>query len=143
MFILKDLLGQFIPDAHLWKLQLLSKWNSIVGDFKTTITLEKIHEDSLVLGVENSSWMQELYLLEPMLVATINAHLDQKYIKSIRFKLIARKKLVPTPIHQEKKQKHDSCIKISLQEQQALSKIEDNYLRKALENFLLRCYREK
>ena len=87
--------------------------------------------------------MQELYLLAPLLIKTINEKLDQPYIKEIRFKHIGVKKrkkkykIAPTVIKKKKK------IVLTQEDECALAKITDPALQEALKAFRIRCYQEK
>src|SRR5437762_7574752 len=89
---LKDVLHAVINPEKNWKTDLLYKWNEIVGPLHNKVRIEKIHDDTLILGVFHSCWMQELYLLSPLLIKTINEKLDQPYIKQLRFKHIGIKR---------------------------------------------------
>lgn len=138
---LKSLLPSFIATPNSWQLQLLNNWATIVGNLATKVTLEKIEKETLVLGVYDACWMQELYLLSPLLIDTINQNLDQPRIKQLRFKrAVVKKKIV---------QSHDKDMPYPLQrlltarERAALEKIEDPQLRNALQQFLMRCHKEK
>ena len=48
--------------------------------------LEKIEGNTLIIGVYQASWLQELYLLSTVLLKTINNNLKYPYIKKLRFK---------------------------------------------------------
>src|SRR5579872_5324196 len=89
---LKDILQSLIHPEKNWKTDLLYKWNEIIGPLHTKVRIEKILDDTLILGVFHSCWMQELYLLSPLLIKTINEKLDQPYIKQIRFKQVVLKR---------------------------------------------------
>lgn len=134
---IKDLVLSVLP-TESWKIKLLINWPTIVGDLKKHVTLEKIDEHSLVLGAFNSSWMNELYLLSPILIANINKHLDYPRIKFVRFKIaqVKESKIETTSVKpiQEKKP-----IFLSTSEQKALSAISDEQLRDSLKKFLIRC----
>jgi len=69
-----------------WKIGLFNKWPEIMGTLSTHVSIEKIQDDSIILGVQNSSWLQELYLMGPTILETINKSLDQPRFKTIRFK---------------------------------------------------------
>lgn len=138
---IKDLMPSILP-TQKWKAQLLTNWNTIIGDLHTQVCLEKIEEHSLVLGVTNNSWLQELYMLSPLLIEKINAQLDKPRIKQIRFKIANKKTINKKKIHTPtKKQPMDWSV--STKEQKTLDAIEDTQLRDALKNFLIRCYQEK
>lgn len=138
---IKQFLTSYLSQEKNWKALLLANWPTIIGNLHDRVTLEKIHDDLLVLGVYDSSWLQELYLLSPVIVQTINSNLDRPRIKRLRFKQIGRKK------EQKKscitaKQKIVSIV-LKKKEQQALETIEDKQLRDVLKKYLVRCYQEK
>jgi len=130
-----------MPAQDDWKASLLANWNAILGNLNGKVRLEKIEEDTLTLGVYDACWMQELYLLTPLLINTINKSLDQPRIKNLRFKRsgTAKKNVaVRTP---EKKALR--AVTLSEKERDALKNIKDSQLSSALEQFLIRCYQEK
>jgi len=139
---LKTLLKNIFPAEQEWKMQLMSNWNSILGDLGNKVRIEKILDDTIVCGVQNSCWMQELYMLSPVLIKTINKNLDKPRIKQLRFKktgtytekktVVKKQKRVPLPAH----------IDLTVKQKKALEEIEDNELRKSLEKFLIRCQGE-
>jgi hypothetical protein len=139
---LKHFLPTFVKTDDSWQLQLLSNWDKIVGNLKTRVTLEKITADTLVIGVYDACWMQELYLLSPLLLNTINQNLDQPRIKQLRFKrAVARKqkKVITT----EQPEPVTALPSLTAKEQAALATIKDPHLRYALHQFLIRCHKEK
>jgi CRISPR/Cas system endoribonuclease Cas6 (RAMP superfamily) len=139
-FSLKDLLLTIICPKKNWKIFLLYNWNEIIGALHTKVRIEKIYDDTLILSVFHSSWMQELYLLSPLIIKTINEKLEQPYIKQIRFKQSSIKK------KRSEKQKNEMFYKKNVQltkkEEYILTKITDPTLREALKAFRIRCYRE-
>lgn len=138
---IKTLLETIIVDQSNWKLQLLQHWPTMLGNLNTKVRLEKIENDMLVLGVSDSCWLQELYMLSPLLLQTINKKLDSPRIKSLRFKKIGikkeeqKKEIVAQPL---------SCtlLRLSPQETKALQTVKDLELRTALTDFLRRCKQE-
>lgn len=129
-----------IKNNDAWQVYLLTNWNSIVGNLQSKVKLEKIYEDTLVLAVYDSSWMQELFLLSNALIIKINSKLDAPRIKHLRFKIADRakiKKIITKPLDQEKK------IFLNSQELIALNKIVDPELSLVLKNFLIRCHKER
>ncbi len=138
---INSLLTSFLSKDH-WKNQLLDHWPEIIGNLYHRVTIEKIYNDTIILGVYDSAWLQELYMLSPVILESINANLDQPRIKQLRFKQVARKS---TPKKETKKEIKRSNISITLtkREQEALKKIKDEELRSFLKNFLLRCQRER
>jgi len=140
--VLKDLLPHIFAQ-HAWKYNLMRNWQHIMGPLCSKVRIEKICDDTLVLGSASSCWMQELYLLSPLIIKTINQNLDKPRIKQIRFK-----KVGATPQSYSKKEntRQKQAVKeilLTLQQKQALEQIDDPQLRKALEQFLKRCYGER
>lgn len=139
---IKDLLPGLLQHQDNWKLQLLSSWPTIFGPLSSKVHLEKIHDDTLVLGVQDSCWLQELYLLSAVLLKTINETLDAPRIKHLRFKTIGIKKS-SQPQQQKRIPVPQRKVILSANEQRALLNIKDEQLRSALKDFLIRCYQEK
>ena len=138
---LKELLHALINPKKSWKTDLLYRWNDIIGSLHSKVRIEKIYDDTLVLGVFHSCWMQELYLLSPLLIKTINEKLDQPYIKQIHFKHIGlnkfkEKNLKPPTIKKKKE------IILTKEDERALAKVADPALRDVLKAFRMRCYQE-
>jgi hypothetical protein len=137
---LKDLLHTIIRPEKNWRTHLLYQWQEIIGSLHDKVCIEKIYDDTVVLGVFHSSWMQELYLLSPLLIKKINEKLDQPYVKQIRFKHIGpkkqifKKKIEPQPIKKN--------IVLTKKDESTLAKISDPELRNALKAFRIRCYLE-
>ncbi|MFT6765319.1 MAG: hypothetical protein ACJAZS_000194 [Alteromonas naphthalenivorans] len=132
--------GSFSMNTNSWKTKLLSEWPTIVGSLHDKITLEKIYEDTIVIGVYEAAWLQELYMLSSVLIKTINGHLDKPYIKKIRFKHATRieqkknfKKTIKTQSTPREK------VTLNSLEARALLKIKDVEMRNSLHLFLSRC----
>ncbi|HZW61372.1 MAG TPA: DciA family protein [Candidatus Babeliales bacterium] len=139
---IKNFLPTLIKADDSWQIQLLSNWEKIIGNLKTRITLEKIAADTLFIGVFDACWMQELYLLSPILLNTINQNLDQPRIKHLRFKrAVAKKQKQRAPDEQPKQVV--SLPSLTTKEKTALATIKDPQLREALHQFLIRCHKEK
>jgi hypothetical protein len=139
---LKDLLPTLINPEKNWKTDLLYRWHDIIGSLHSKVRIEKIYDDTLILGVFNSCWMQELYLLSPLLIKTINEKLDQPYIKEIRFKKVSVKKSTKNNA-QPAAPKKKKDVTLTTQDEYTLAKITDPKLREALKAFRIRCYQEK
>lgn len=139
---IKNILATLFADVEGWKVDLLRNWPTIIGSLHSKVHLEKVEDDTLVLGVYSSCWLQELYLLSDVLVATINQKLDRPRIKQIRFKKIAKKQ---EPLKKSSVAEHKvyKPVVLNSKEQKVLQKIEDAELSKVLEKFLIRCYQEK
>ena len=139
---IKNVLQAYTQTDKGWKYQLLNKWSSIFGDINTKITLEKINNDTVILGVYDSCWMQELYYLSPLLINKINESLDTPRIKNVRFKKVGKQK-TNIVLKKEHIPTTKKIVPISLTEKRALNKIGDPELSKVLEAFRIRCYQEK
>jgi flagellar biogenesis protein FliO len=139
---IKTLLQDILNNSDNWQLQLLKKWPTIVGTINTKVQLLKIQNDTLVLGVMDSCWMQELYLLQAVLIKKINENLDQPRIKKLRFKTIGIVKEREKNQVTEKKG-INKTVKINYKEQEALKAIKDPQLQKLLHDYLIRCYQER
>ena len=60
--LLRDLVPQILQHNDEWRLTLLRHWNTIIGTLQTRVRLEKIYDDTLIIGVYESHWMHELHL---------------------------------------------------------------------------------
>ena len=136
----KNILDSLLqPSIHheAWKLNLIKNWPVIIGSLHDKVSLQKITATNVTLGVQDSSWIQELYLLSKIILKKINSHLDQPRILTLRFQCIEKKEsnkkiIVKTlPIKKIKELKP--------QEIMALKKIHDPELSRALQGFLQRC----
>lgn len=106
---LKDLLITIIPQQTSWKAELHINWKNIIGHLSEHVQLLKVYDSALLLGVKDSSWLQEMYLLSPLLIETINKSLDKPYIIKLHFKNVGKvstlnKMLPPNP----KRRKHSN-----------------------------------
>ncbi len=122
---------------------LLSQWSAILGSLTTKVRLEKIQDDTLTLGVYDACWMQELYLLSPLLITTINQNLDQPRIKHLRFKRSVAKKDANTLGITARTEPPNVPLELTASTKKALAIIKDPQLSLALHNFLIRCHKEK
>ena len=137
---IKSVLQHLFQKQHNWKTQLLQNWPSIIGTLSSKVQLEKIKDDTLVLGVTDSCWLQELYLMSPLLLNSITKKLDSPRIKHLRFKKVGIKKQTK---HKVRKTKIKTKTRqLSSKEQQALKNIKDVELSRAMEQFLIRCQLE-
>lgn len=120
-----------------WKLNLIKNWPTVIGSLHEKVSLQKIYKSSVVLGVYDASWMQELYLLSKLILKKINSTLDQPRIETLRFQCIEKKIVV-----QHKKSTTRKTVKsfsLKPQELKALQKIQDQQLSEALQGFLEKC----
>jgi len=136
---INQLISNVLYGTSNWKLHLVTNWVYIVGPLSSRICIEKIEQDTLIVGVCDSAWLQELYLLSGMLLQKINQALPAPYIKKIKFKQAANPtnytpkqttiKIVPKRVERP----------LTKKEHGALQAINDQELSCALYNFLLRC----
>jgi hypothetical protein len=73
-------------DNQFWKVNLLQNWSKIVGTMASKVMIHKVYERSITLGVYELCWMQELYILSPMIQKKINDFLGSQQIQTIRFR---------------------------------------------------------
>ena len=140
---LAELLSSVLHTSESWKHQLLRNWSEILGPLADKVCLQKVYNKTLVLSVQDSCWLQEMHLLSPVLLKTINKTLDQPHINQLRFTLAgkpkkktASKKNIPQSIPHKN-------VRLTPREKKTLAAIGDTELRHALKGFLVRCYQEK
>ncbi|HTM05650.1 MAG TPA: DciA family protein [Patescibacteria group bacterium] len=139
---LKSIIDSLPHFKDNWKFTLLSEWPCIIGHLNTKISLEKITENSVVLGVIDSCWMQELYLLTPLVQSLINKSLDKPRIKKVLFKQknnVNQQSKYVLAKEQKKKLTNTRHTPISIKESTALANIQDHELRYFLKQFRDRC----
>jgi hypothetical protein len=90
--LVKQIVPRILRPKAEWHTVLLESWDAIVGSLKTRVRLEKIFEDTLIIGVHESHWMQELHLLSNVLIDSINQYLGERRVKQLRFKLVEPRK---------------------------------------------------
>ena len=135
----KNLLPTILQNTADWKVSLLVHWETIVGKLNTRTRLEKIYDDLLVVGVYDSHWMQELYLLSNELIENLNRHLGKDYIKRLRFVLVdEHKKRGPTKTKKRSRKKYKEAV-LSKRQEKALEQIESVNLQDVLKLYLARC----
>ena len=137
------ILRTFLAHETNWKMTLLRNWSEIMGNLSSKVQIEKILDDTLVLGVYDSCWLQELYLLSPMLLKKINATLENNVIKQLRFKKIGVTKQRAAIAEKNSSRATRASVPLKESEQKALDGITDPQLRELLTQFLARCYQEK
>ena len=140
--LIKDLVKSFIHQKKDWKIDLLYQWPEIIGPLGDKVRIEKIYDNLLILGVFHPCWLQELSLLSPLLLQTINKKLNHNHIKQLRFQHVCIKKNI-----QKKQIKNNDCqkksVRLTYEDEYTLKKITDHALRDALKAFRIRCYQEK
>lgn len=138
MIALNQLITHVLYGSNNWKLHLVTNWRYIVGPLSSRICIEKIERDTLVIGVCDSAWLQELYLLSTILLQKINQALPAPHIKKLIFKQIGNRAL-NRQTQNPKKNPKQLQRPLTAQERKALQAINDQELSSALYNFLLRC----
>ena len=139
---IKNILDTLFNAQTNWQVQLLQQWETIVGTLKTPVHLLKIFDDTVVIGVQDSCWMQELYLLSPWLIQSINNALDKPRIKHIRFRALG------TTQKKEKKETQvcptpKKIILLTHKENAVLTSVKDDQLRASLKEYLIRCSQQR
>lgn len=140
---LQQLLQNVFKNEH-WKIRLLSEWHVIAGNLASKMRVEKVDGSTLIIGVYQASWLQELYLLSSVLKQSINRHLGAVYVEQLRFKhatIQKKKETDKAPV--SKINIPVKPIVLSSKEQQALAIIKDEELKQALHGFLNRCHHQK
>jgi len=139
---IRNVLDTFLKTNNSWKAQLLQDWPKIIGKLQDKVSIEKVQDATLILSVADACWLQELYLLSPVLLKTINQKLDRPRIKRLRFKQAGIKEKKKKAVVQ-KKRPIKKPKPLSKKELDALKKIDDAQLSSVLEQFLQRCHQEQ
>lgn len=138
---IKNIVNQIVSSScsqTSWKTNIMQNWQEMMGPLAHKIFIEKIQQNSIVLGVTDSCWMQELHMLSDVIKKKINEKLDKPYIEIVQFKYsskkIARvqktKNIVPLPYEFKP---------LTKLEEDALLQIKDPELSEALTRFLQKC----
>lgn len=136
-----DLLLQPSLGQEAWKLNLIKNWPEIIGSLHDKVSLQKINATSVVLGVYDSSWIQELYLLSKLILKKINSSLDKPRIETLRFQCV--EKTTRSTLKSKNgitiNQFSPTNFSLKPKESLALEKIRDPQLSDALQGFLKKC----
>lgn len=135
---IKSLLDTTFQNTSSWQLKLAAQWPDLVGNLANIMSLEKIYGGTLIVGVYEQSWIQELYMLSGMIIKTINDQLEGAKIEKMQFKLATRKEktVQKKPVFSET---YDYAIELNKREELALHAIQDQELRTVLKSFLISC----
>lgn len=140
---IKNLLKTFLHHDTNWQGYLIANWSTIIGNLKDHVSLERIQGDTIILGVNNSSWMHELYMLSGMLKDKINAQLQKPYVQKIKFKFTDKKKFEEKQPckRQERLEPTVKKIAFTLRQEKALQKIHEKNkdLASSLETYFYKC----
>lgn len=139
---IKNIVTQIIKSSspeQNWKSSIMENWSEIIGSLASKVFIERIYQDTIILAVTDSCWMQELHLLSELIKTKINSALSQPRIKTIRFKY-STKKIMTQPKISVNEPLPFIPKPLSPQEQQALTCIQDQELSQALTRFLQKCH---
>jgi len=139
---IKNIINTILGNKNSWKIKLLRNWPDIIGNLKNKVRIERIIDETLILGVYDSCLLQELYLLSPVLLKTINEKLENTPIKKLRFKQAGIKKVKKVKSNKIRRE-IKKTIELTAKENKTLKKIKDPDLKNALKKFLIRCHKEK
>jgi len=137
--LLKEYIEDILAKHDTWYSRLATQWETIVGSLHQRIRLEKVFDDTIVIGVYDSHWMQELYLLSPELCQRINDFMGEQRINHIRFMLVERREKIARKTFSKKKIFRPIVVPLTAQQSKALESISDTELRQALTDFWGRC----
>ena len=127
-------------DNQYWKVNLLQNWENIVGSIASKAIIHKIYKDSITLGVYELCWMQELYILSPIIQKKINDFLGSEEIKTIRFRS-AKVLNDASSLKNKKREIKEIPNKIlSAKEQAIILSIKDPELAESLKLLLQKCH---
>jgi hypothetical protein len=139
---LKKFLNNFLHQDN-WRTYLLDQWPKVVGNLHTKVHIQQITKNNtLVLEVIDSCWLQELYLLSETLLKTINNALEKPHIKKLHFRLIGKTKK-NIRVHKNNKQPVFDAVTLHHREEHALKSIDDEELKNLLRLFCIRCHKER
>ncbi len=140
--LLRDLVPQILQHNDEWRLTLLRHWNTIIGTLQTRVRLEKIYDDTLIIGVYESHWMHELHLFSSVLIDSINRYLGHERIAHLRFKLVEEKKQL-SKFSLARREVTPVEVVLTPSQLGALRAISDESLKAALLQFWGRCVRQQ
>lgn len=121
--------------APKWHAVLLSSWQEIAGMLASKMYIKKIEESVLFVGVYDARWMHELYMLNSVIIQSLNEKLGDVYITDIKFSLSANqqtKKVKKRVIVENNSPLLEKKHTLSVKQSQALLKITDNVTRNNL-----------
>lgn len=139
---LHEIIATCLPTNN-WRLMLIKEWPTILGPLSNRVSIESIHEGTIVLGVNDACLMQELYLLSPLIVSTIQKTIGNSYIKQVRLKrteMTVYQSRSSQTIQRPCAQKTVSLTRV---ETHALECVNDLELREALKKYCIRCHQER
>lgn len=140
---LSIILEEVVQKDVQWKIDVLQNWASIVGTIALHSRVEKISQDTIIVGVYDACWLHELHMLSQDLLCSINAYLKQHKIVHIRFKQVARHKKTDRSSLLKSSIVERKCLKLGNKQQEALRELVDRDLAEALQKVWYHCVKEK
>jgi len=143
---LTDVLMDCLAQQDSWHVYLLRHWNDIMGELHTQVCLERISGETLILGVHDVHWMQELFCLAQELITHINNRLGHNYVKNVRF-VLSSSRHNPQKINKRAAQQRSVTIatpttvnekKLTERQHKALGEITDPQLKDLLRQLMVR-----
>jgi len=135
-------LGQHVTTLF-WKhgktdyLQLLRAWPDIMGKLHRYTRMETFYPDkTLLIGVYDPQWMQELRCLSNEIVQHINDYFQKTIVTQVRCRLVARRRQKNSS-YRPYVSRHEASQQLQLTShaEQVLYQIPDQRLRQALDAF--------
>jgi Dna[CI] antecedent, DciA len=139
---LKNVIASLFNDELDWRLDLFKNWQVIVGSLHSKMYLEKICEDTLIVGVYDVHWMHELHLMSRCIIETINRYLGKAHVGKIRFRPASDQFFLPFRDSANStvcNRQHVNASPLTMEQKEALSSIKDDELQRSLQAFLYRC----
>ena len=138
---LHDLIALCLPQDS-WRITLMREWPTLLGPLSNRVSIEAITDATLVLGVSDSCLMQELYLLSPLIVTTVQKSIGNSHIKQVRLK---RSEIVTHQKSYTSSQRSSvkKAVSLTRSEAHALESINDAELKEALRMYCIRCHQER
>lgn len=147
MISLAEYLNTALPQPNDWQTLLARGWTTAVGELAKHMRLEQIRGNLLIVGVYDSHWISELFMLAPRIMQEINGFLGGPYIAQIRFVIANQKDKKATG--RSRKNTHDSGktlnspISMTARQEQVLASVKDVQLHDALKKFFYAAVHQK
>lgn len=141
--LLNNILEKILNHNNDWRFKLIKNWDKVACGLATRIRLESIFATTVVIGVYEAHWMQELFLLSNIILDNINKVTINYKVTNIKFKLVSADK----KINQKKYNLNKSCTNSIMRapavlnetQKLALKRLNNQDLENVLISFLARC----
>ena len=136
---IKNLLGSLLDFKGIhWHMSLIQQWPILIGALHNRVHIQRIQQDVLILGVYETHWIQELFLLSHEIIESVNTFLKEPKIRQVRFVVIEKRQTLQKITGKSRAQeKHASSL--TNKQKDALLQIQDDQLKVALTDFWQRC----